>query len=302
MSFKDFFWEMKDGWSLRLRHYTGLRPDTPFLVFLSGRTDFIEKYDHTCRALVAEDFQVLTMDWRGQGLSGRLASNPLTGHVDDYALWVEDLKYVFTKAHAEGLIPPEPVIVAHSMGGLIALRALQEGAIRSSGLVLVAPFLGIANIRIKFPLWILRSLTEFQCWIGRSENYAPMNSDMGAQVYSMQRMRKLTHDEDMFQQEHQVVLTQPKLALGGVSWGWLLASLNAIDKAFDAPPLPNKILALIAQEEAAVENSAIVQFVEPLPEGRFVEIADARHEILREVPAIRQKALGLIVEFCKTCT
>ena len=31
------------------------------------------------------------LDWRGQAGSGRLGADEITGHVDDFALWVNDL-------------------------------------------------------------------------------------------------------------------------------------------------------------------------------------------------------------------
>ena len=88
-----------------------------------GRTEFIEKYFETARDLQARGFAVAIFDWPGQGLSDRLHKEKLAGHVGGYSLYVDAL---LKGLQALGGRAREPyVIVAHSMGGAIALEALR---------------------------------------------------------------------------------------------------------------------------------------------------------------------------------
>ena len=50
-----------------------------------GRGEFIEKYFEVVADLRRRGFAVATMDWRGQGGSTRLCSNPRKGHVRSFA-------------------------------------------------------------------------------------------------------------------------------------------------------------------------------------------------------------------------
>jgi lysophospholipase len=83
---------------------------------------------------------VTAADWRGQAGSGRLGADPVTGHVDDFALWVADLA-AFWNEWSAGRAGPL-VLAGHSMGGHLALRAVAERRVRPDALMLSAPMLG----------------------------------------------------------------------------------------------------------------------------------------------------------------
>ncbi|HPG03918.1 MAG TPA: alpha/beta hydrolase, partial [Rhodoblastus sp.] len=53
----------------------------------TGRGEFIEKYFETIAELVERGFDVVAMDWRGQGLSARELPDRFKGHVDDFDMF-----------------------------------------------------------------------------------------------------------------------------------------------------------------------------------------------------------------------
>src|SRR3974377_1478326 len=57
-----------------------------------GRIEFIEKYFEVVRDLNAPGFSVATLDWRGQGLSGRTLRDPRKGHVANFSEYDTDLE------------------------------------------------------------------------------------------------------------------------------------------------------------------------------------------------------------------
>src|SRR5687767_14536090 len=89
-------WTAKDGWPHRTfewpqRQKESEREARGSILFLGGRGDIFEKYlesfDHWHRA----GWGVASFDWRAQGGSGRLSSDPGCGHAASFAPWIDDL-------------------------------------------------------------------------------------------------------------------------------------------------------------------------------------------------------------------
>ena len=132
-------WRCPDGWPLRRFDWPGSGRGS--ILFQGGRGDIIEKYLEAFGHWHAQGWSITAFDWRGQGGSGRLTRNPNVGDIDDFATYVPDLK-AFWADWAPGAPGPR-VLIGHSMGGHLVLRALAEGAVNPDATVLVAPMLGL---------------------------------------------------------------------------------------------------------------------------------------------------------------
>ncbi|NNG03550.1 MAG: alpha/beta hydrolase, partial [Inquilinus sp.] len=164
------FLDLPDGARLRLARWTS-PPDAPraAMLILHGRTEFNEKYGEAAEDLSRQGFAVWTFDWRGQGLSSRLLPDRQRGHVETYDMLVDDLRAVIAAVKAEiGAL--KLAVLAHSMGGHVAVRYLQTGAAAVAGAVLSAPMLGIGTER--FPLWLARALSWAAVSLGFAGGYA----------------------------------------------------------------------------------------------------------------------------------
>ena len=114
------------------------------MLFQTGRADVIEKYLEVFAHLVARGWSVTAFDWRGQGGSGRLLTDRHVGHGGDFSILVADLRTFWAGWRAEDLAGDLPhVLLGHSMGGHLALRAVVERAVDPDALILVAPMLGL---------------------------------------------------------------------------------------------------------------------------------------------------------------
>ena len=117
---------MPDGVRLRVAVWPVPERVRGTALVLTGRAEFIEKYTETAEALTARGFRVVALDWRNQGLSDRPLPNRQIHHLTDFATLVDDLDEV----HRQVVAPVAaetggPVILlAHSMGGLVATLAL----------------------------------------------------------------------------------------------------------------------------------------------------------------------------------
>ena len=80
-----------DNVSLRMARFSPPGAPRATVALFQGRAEFIEKYFETIDDLLARGFEVVTLDWRGQGGSERELANPRKGHVDDFAQYQRDL-------------------------------------------------------------------------------------------------------------------------------------------------------------------------------------------------------------------
>ncbi len=85
-----------------------------------------------------------TYDFRGQGGSQRLLKDPRKGHVGRFDHYVRDLEIFL-----EQIVLPDTrlpfFLLAHSTGGLIALKAAPRLSNRIERMVLTAPFVGLGG-------------------------------------------------------------------------------------------------------------------------------------------------------------
>ena len=94
---------------------------------MPGRGDAYEKYLETFEHWRQRGWSVSAADWRGQAASGRFGADAVTGHVDDFALWVGDLAALW-REWARGRIgfppvdPPDRVAVRRGPAALDGAR------------------------------------------------------------------------------------------------------------------------------------------------------------------------------------
>ncbi len=277
-----FWFEGRGG--VRLRAMVAPPAEGPArgsVIVCNGRTEFIEKYFEPMRELQARGFAVFSMDWRGQGLSDRLLPNRLKGHLDTLDDPVADLNTAL-KLAAERLPRPH-ILLAHSMGGGIALRALQKRAVEVEGAAFSAPMWGVAGLSNT-----ARRLARFMTQIGAGGMFAPGQ----ATRWRKEAFKKnpVTHDRERHARAQALVMAEPRLALAGVTFGWVHASAQAIDAFRHDGALAHlrmPVLVASAGEDVLVDNASHAVVARLLPRCTHIAIAGARHEILMETDAKR---------------
>ena len=94
---------------LRFARWEATRgPQRGTVCLFQGRGEFIEKYFEVVADLRRRGFGVATMDWRGQGGSSRLLSNPSKGFVRCFADFDQDLAYFMKEVVLPNCAPPLP--------------------------------------------------------------------------------------------------------------------------------------------------------------------------------------------------
>jgi lysophospholipase len=265
------------------------------LLFLPGRGDYYEKYLETFEHWRRQGWQVTSIDWRGQAGSGRLGTDAVTGHVSDFSVWIADLAAYWRDWAATN--PGPRVLAGHSMGGHLALRAVAENAVTPDALVLSAPMLGFINL---LPARIMHAAARFIGGRGDLRRPAWKWSEKPGEV-PKGRQLLLTHDNDRYADELWWRDHRPELVMGPGSWGWVergYASSATLEARGVLEAITIPVFAVTTSNDKLVSPKAIERMMARIPKGEVLRFGkEAHHEILREVDAVRDRALAGIDAF-----
>lgn len=241
------------------------------VIVCPGRTEFIEKYFEVARELQAKEFAVLILDWPGQGLSERLLDNPLKGHIDRFETFMGALR---NGLDAMTDLPRPYVSLAHSMGGAIALAAIGQKLVDVKAAAFCAPMWGLPLGRMqRYFIWAMRVM-------GRSDDFAQKPGPKERFEHNI-----VTHDEGRWRIQEALTEAAPELSLGPVTWGWLGASLDIVNRMKKPAVLKTikiPIFVASAAEEQLIDNRAHAQVARLLQDCEHITVKDAMHEILME--------------------
>jgi len=254
------------------------------IVLSGGRTEPIEKYFEVIGDFLDRGFVVLAHDWRGQGLSYRALGDPLKGHADGAKAYMDDFKILLDTYAAR--LPKPWVAVAHSMGGCLTLLAMAQGEHRFAGAIFSAPMLGVQTGG-RSPA-AARVLVQVAKLFGRSKRY--VLNDPGKPFDDAFDTNVLTHDRRRYERACAQLAAEPKLALGAPTWGWLDFAFKATAELARPERLSHitvPVIILSAEADKLVDNAAQQRVARHLPQGKFINVPGAFHEILMETDQMR---------------
>lgn len=291
-------WIAPDGFSIRRIDWPGGsdgQKSRGSILFFPGRGDNYEKYLETLEQWHRTGWKVTASDWRGQAGSGRLGDDAVTGHIGDFADWVDDLAAFWPTWKAS--TPGPHILAAHSMGGHLILRAALEGRVDPDAIVLSAPMLGFVG---PVPLSVGHAAAKAMLKLGDPTRPAWKWSEKPGAVPA-KRHALLTHDEDRYADELWWRDHRPELVMGPGSWGWVeraYASMKVIFAPNGLEQLEIPVLLVGTSNDKLVAMEAIEEAARRLPNGELLAFGkEAHHEILREVDEVRDRAMSAIDEF-----
>lgn len=289
-------WTTADGWLLRRIDWAKPKASRGSLLFLPGRGDHYEKYLETLAELASDGWRVTALDWRGQGGSGRLLSDPHIGHIDDFATWIADIKAFW--ADWKSASPGPHVILAHSMGGHLVMRALVEKAVDPDAVALSAPMLGIQPMGMPYAVHhaVVRVLTK----LGDPARAAWKEGEMPGSPLNV-RAKILTHDANRYADELYWWQARPEVKLGPPSWHWVeraIASTRQLNESGILEGVNTPILVMATTADKLVDTKRIVRDAKRLSNSELLLFGDeAAHELLREADSVRDRCMAAIRDF-----
>ncbi len=263
------------------------------VLFFPGRGDYIELYGSAIAGFVEAGFAALVIDWRGHGLSDRVAKNPKVGHVESFDDYQKDVNAMTEAAQELGL--PKPwYLVGHSMGACIGLRSLMDG-LDVNAAAFSAPMFDIQMASYErlavWPLtWTLRA-------IGKGQLYAPGFNDLSYVFRNTFDGNTLTNSRENYEHWKMQGTEVPALHTGGPSMGWLYAALSETRALAQRPSPDVPCIAFCGDQEETVVVSAIQNRFESWPSGHFERVSNAKHELFLETPDVTAAVVGKIIKY-----
>jgi lysophospholipase len=188
-------------------------------------------------------------------------------------------------------------MLGHSMGGHIGLRYLAEREHPFAAAALVAPMFDIDFGMLPRPF--ASAISRMCMRLGLGQRYAPGQRDPAFLRCGFEGNR-LTSCPERFAAWRQLLERHPEKVIGGVTFGWLDASLRSIQQtrrpgyleAVDTP-----LLVCRAGQERIVCNRAVQEFVARLPRASLIDVEEARHDLFWERTDTRLRVIDRISGF-----
>ncbi len=268
------------------------------LVLVQGRTEAYQKYHELFYDLAAQGIAVFSLDHRGQGLSPRELEDRHKGHVTDFTLYSQDQQqFIVEVVKSKTQLPLN--LLAHSMGGAVAVQLLAQQPELFQRAVLTSPMIA-PNAKVAFSeqdgCYLATALTWTcpDCYAGFVSQPYPLDQTFADNI--------LTSSTARYQLFRDLYKQQPQLQLGGPTWSWLSQACAVAEQMPQlAKQIKTPVLMLQSGAEQAVSNVAQQQFCQelgPLCAGGKVDtFAGAKHELLFEADVIRDQALQKIMAF-----
>jgi lysophospholipase len=263
------------------------------VVILPGRTEAAIKYAEVAADLFAQGYATFVMDLRGQGRSGRMLPDRERGYVDAFADYVDDVhRFVTDVVAPRGL--GRVMILAHSLGGAVAVLYVDRHPETIAALAMTAPMLDFKTGG--FPTAIASTLAFTACSGANGTDYT-----LGAGPWERETdfsANTVSHSEARWQWKIDQQDEDPEIRLGGTTYRWVCQALITSDHTQAAAPFnPLPTLVLQAGDDSIVNLGGQDRYCEAAPRCQLSRFDGAFHEILQETDDIRNNAMAQVVKF-----
>ena len=304
---KDWDWGFKtvDGIKIRYGQARSRKVYDAVVTIIGGLGDFGEQYFEIANELDARNIKSIIIDLPGQGGSGRyLPNQPMKRHSAGFDKLLADIHTVIDEIVLSSAIDIEDnhkrlpiILLAHSMGGHIALRYLAEYNKSSRGdtifscAALTAPMTGIRAVD-SFPKPIGMALVHLLAL--RPKSYVPGGCDWYNGYRERAGLKGIFSSDPERYQLQRTYFTHPDykyLATGSPTCKWLLDAALSCKKIREKGYLEHiqiPILMAVAGNDMLVSNMARKETTNRLKNCEYLEIKGARHEILMESDMFRK--------------
>ena len=269
------YFEGKAGKKIYYRIFRQHGPEKGAIMLSTGRTEGAVKYKELLFDLYNNGYSVYIHDHRGQGLSGRMADDPEMGYIDDFNFYIEDMN-TFYKEYVHSNGHDKVFLIAHSMGGAIGLRYLEQYPGDFNAAAICSPMLGVSAYAC--PLAKILS--------GKEPKYAPGQKGY-ADNYDAFEGNTVTGSKIRYNRKIEAYEAVPEAKVGGASVQWvneLCKGMKEIHKHVDQIRTP--FFMFTGDTEDVVNPAGFAKFIDRAEKSgitfKHMLISDAKHELLME--------------------
>ncbi|MEO1563204.1 MAG: alpha/beta hydrolase [Pseudomonadota bacterium] len=263
------------------------------ILLMLGRFGYIERYGRVAQGFADKGYSTVVVDWRSQGLSDRMATDPQAGHIHDFSDYQKDVSAMMQVV--EELDMPKPCfLVGVSMGACIGLRAMLEGLPVVSA-AFISPMWGIKMSPVqRMAAWPLSWSAKA---IGQGHRYVPGES---GEIYVLETPfedNNLTHNAAMYEYWVRQAKIAPELQIGGPTMTWLFEALLECRKLSSVPSPKTPCITFCGELDRLVDNDSIKARMAGWRNGEFSMIRNAKHDVLTEIPEIGGDVMSRVFDF-----
>ena len=254
------------------------------IIILPGFTEFCEKYSKEVLCFHKRGYNVLVIDWPGQGRSGHFGRHPLAVHCDDFDHHIGAMDVIIKKAGLDG---QDLILFGHSMGGHLALRYAVRRPYVVKAVIVTAPMMAPPIV----PVWLIRVASFFLSNVGLARRHPPFHRVLSLEEVRHYRVENtLTRNPKGYEDQFVWFDDAPELRRSGPTVGWVNAAyrscaLYTLNPSWLAQ-LDAPVLAFIAGDERVVFAPATDRSLLHIKNLQRVDFVGARHELMRELPEV----------------
>ena len=296
------------------------------VVHFNGRTEFIEKNIYAYKDLLDRGYEVWALDWRGQGFSKRQLKEKQKHSIDSFDTYIQDAAYFIDNVSNTRTSDGKKVLLAHSMGGQIALRYLLKYPDTFDCAVLSSPLLGLPGDKwyIRAGNWLKRNMffadscvmSKPSHWVDNFKDGDPC-SHVNTETFNDDDLDKDQKTENYSHDLHKVAeidcfiassvdangQENPDLRVACPTTRWLYEAYESTKIVMEnAKELKTPVLIVRAKEDKAVNPDAQDEFCDKTDNCELRSIPEngepeTGHELLVETEEIRKMFFGYFDAF-----
>lgn len=266
------------------------------IVISHGYTESLEKYHELIYYFLKEGYNVFGIEHRGHGRSGTLGIADKTQvNVEKFDQYVTDFKKFMDEVVMPNNQGKKVLLFAHSMGGTIGTKFIEDYPDYFDAAVLSAPMLEVNTGNI--PKFLADIIVEFEVAIGNGGDYV-----LGKKAYTPDyNVNEIgTSSLNRYKYSHDIVANNKELQRGGASYNWTKEAFDTtkdIIKPENASKVKIPILLFQAYNDTYVKAEGQNKFASSAKNCEIKRIEISRHEIYLEKDEIQKPYLDELLDF-----
>ncbi|MEO1173124.1 MAG: alpha/beta hydrolase [Myxococcota bacterium] len=272
------------------------------VVLFQGRGESAFRWEEPARVFNRAGIDVVTLDWPGQGLSGRFADG--NAHHCDVRELVDHGRHFIETLAREGRLKGPVTVQGYSMGGCVAAALALDPPKAIDRIILHQPMTGLHFDNIKGtvpecsrPLFNFVNVHQFiglvgatVCLLGLSSNDSTVwETERYLARYFDHGPKLLMKDRWRLGRERNAARTHPAMNVASPTWGFMRTSRQLMDRVrARADEIKLKTLIISGEKDRVVCNRSHEEIHREIEGSTHVVIPDGRHAVHHcEKPARR---------------
>ncbi|MFW2490719.1 lysophospholipase [Clostridium chromiireducens] len=266
------------------------------IVISHGYTESLEKYHEIIYYFLKNGYNVFGIEHRGHGRSGTLGIADKTQiDVKNFDQYVTDFKSFMDKIVIPNKDNKKIFLFAHSMGGAIGTKFLEDYPNYFDAAILNAPMLEVNTGNI--PKFLAEIIVDFEVAIGNGGAYV-LGKKPYTPVYNKDEIG--TTSLNRYEYFHNIVVDNEELQRGGASYNWTkqaFITTEEIVKEKNASKVEIPVLLFQAGHDTYVKPEGQNKFAKAAKDCKIIKVDNSRHEIYFEKDEIQRPYLKEVFEF-----